>query len=130
MTHGFDDQGRQYDKDGNLQDWWMAEDASRFTTLADALADQFDKVEVAPGVFANGRFTLGENIADQGGLRVALTAYLDSMKDKELKDIDGFTPLQRFYLAYAIYGQEISVRKRFFLAQKPILILSEKTELM
>ena len=101
MTHGFDDQGRQYDKDGNLQDWWMAEDASRFTTLADALADQFDKVEVAPGVFANGRFTLGENIADQGGLRVALTAYLDSMKDKELKDIDGFTPLQRFYLAYA-----------------------------
>ena len=101
MTHGFDDQGRQYDKDGNLQDWWMAEDASRFTTLADVLADQFDKVEVAPGVFANGRFTLGENIADQGGLRVALTAYLDSMKDKELKDIDGFTPLQRFYLAYA-----------------------------
>ena len=96
MTHGFDDRGRQYDKDGNLQDWWMAEDASRFTTLADALADQFDKVEVAPGVFANGRFTLGENIADQGGLRVALTAYLDSMKDKELKDIDGFTPLRRF----------------------------------
>ncbi len=58
MTHGFDDQGRQYDKDGNLQDWWMAEDASRFTTLADALADQFDKVEVAPGVFANGHSRL------------------------------------------------------------------------
>lgn len=101
MTHGFDDQGRQFDKDGNLKDWWLPEDADRFTALADALADQFDQVEVAPGVFANGKFTLGENIADQGGLRVALTAYLDSMKDKEMTDIDGFTPLQRFYLAYA-----------------------------
>ena len=101
MTHGFDDQGRQFDKDGNLSDWWQPEDAERFTKLADALADQFNKVEVAPGVFANGKFTLGENIADQGGLRVALTAYLDSMEGKEMKDIDGFTPLQRFYLAYA-----------------------------
>ena len=101
MTHGFDDQGRQFDKDGNLKDWWLPEDADRFTALANALADQFDQVEVAPGVFANGKFTLGENIADQGGLRVALTAYLDSMKSKEMTDIDGFTPLQRFYLAYA-----------------------------
>ncbi len=101
MTHGFDDSGRQYDKDGNLSNWWLDEDAERFTVLADALADQFDKVEVAPGVFANGRFTLGENIADQGGLRVALTAYLDSMADKKMEDIDGLTPLQRFYLAYA-----------------------------
>lgn len=101
MTHGFDDQGRQYDKEGNLQDWWKEEDASRFNTLADALVEQFNAVEVAPGTFANGRFTLGENIADQGGLRVALTAYLDSMEGKEMKDIDGFTPLQRFYLAYA-----------------------------
>lgn len=101
MTHGFDDQGRQFDKDGNLKDWWQEEDAERFTKLADALANQFDQVEVAPGVFANGRFTLGENIADQGGLRVALTAYIDSMEDKEMKDIDGISPLQRFYLAYA-----------------------------
>lgn len=101
MTHGFDDSGRQYDKDGNLVNWWQEGDAERFTKLADALADQFDKVEVAPGVFANGRFTLGENIADQGGLRVALTAYLDSMKDKKMEDIDGLSPLQRFYLAYA-----------------------------
>lgn len=101
MTHGFDDSGRQYDKDGNLVNWWQEEDAERFTKLADALADQFDKVEVAPGVFANGRFTLGENIADQGGLRVALTAYLDSMDGKNMEDIDGFSPLQRFYLAYA-----------------------------
>ena len=101
MTHGFDDQGRQFDKDGNLSDWWQPEDAERFTKLADALADQFNKVEVAPGVFANGKFTLGENIADQGGLRVALTAYLNSMEGKEMKDIDGFSPLQRFYLGYA-----------------------------
>ncbi len=101
MTHGFDDQGRQFDKDGNLKDWWQTEDAERFTKLADSLAAQFDAVEVAPGVHANGKFTLGENIADQGGLRVALTAYLDSMEGKELKDIDGFSPLQRFYLAYA-----------------------------
>lgn len=101
MTHGFDDSGRQYDKAGNLSDWWQPEDADKFTKLADGLAAQFDAVEVAPGVHANGRFTLGENIADQGGLRVALTAYLDSMEDKEMKDIDGLTPLQRFYLAYA-----------------------------
>lgn len=101
MTHGFDDSGRQYDKDGNLNNWWLEEDAERFTHLADALVDQFDKVEVSPGVFANGRFTLGENIADQGGLRVALTAYLDSMEGKEMENIDGLTPLQRFYLGYA-----------------------------
>lgn len=101
MTHGFDDSGRQFDKDGNLVNWWQEEDANRFTKLADALVEQFNKVEVAPGVYANGRFTLGENIADQGGLRVALTAYLDSMEGKEMKDIDGLSPLQRFYLAYA-----------------------------
>lgn len=118
MTHGFDDQGRQFDKDGNLKDWWQPEDAERFTKLADALAAQFDAVEVAPGVHANGKFTLGENIADQGGLRVALTAYLDSMKDKKMEDIDGFTPLQRFYLAYAnvwagnIRPEEILVRTK------------------
>lgn len=100
MTHGFDDSGRQYDKEGNLNDWWTAEDADRFTALAERLVEQFDEVEVAPGVHANGRFTLGENIADQGGLRVALTAYLDSQKDVPAADIDGFTPLQRFYLAY------------------------------
>lgn len=103
MTHGFDDSGRQYDKAGNLNDWWTAEDAEKFKALADGLAAQFDAVEVAPGVFANGRFTLGENIADQGGLRVALTAYLNHLKSlgKTGEDIDGFSPLQRFYLAYA-----------------------------
>lgn len=103
MTHGFDDQGRQFDKNGNLTDWWGKEDAERFTALADKLVAQFDKIEVLPGVHANGRYTLGENIADQGGLRVALTAYRNALKKKgaEATDIDGFTPLQRFYLAYA-----------------------------
>lgn len=101
MTHGFDDSGRRFDKEGNLSDWWQPEDAERFNALADSLVKQFDAVEVAPGVHTNGRFTLGENIADQGGLRIALTAYLDSTEAAQRKDIDGFTPLQRFYLAYA-----------------------------
>ena len=118
MTHGFDDQGRQYDVNGNLNDWWTPEDAAAFTKLADALAAQFDAVEVAPGVHANGRFTLGENIADQGGLRVALTAYQDSQAGKPAKDIDGISPLQRFYLGYAnlwagnIRDEEILVRTK------------------
>lgn len=118
MTHGFDDQGRQYDVNGNLNDWWTPQDAEKFTKLADALADQFSAVEVAPGVHANGKFTLGENIADQGGLRVALTAYQDSQKGKKEQKIDGFTPLQRFYLGYAnlwagnISDEEILVRTK------------------
>ncbi len=102
MTHGFDDQGRQFDKDGNFSNWWNDSDAAAFTTLADGLAAQFDQIEVAPGVHANGRFTLGENIADQGGLRVAYTAYHNALgQGNEGEVIDGFTPDQRFYLAYA-----------------------------
>ena len=101
MTHGFDDQGRQFDKDGNLKDWWTAEDAEAFNKLADQLVAQFDEIIVLGDTHANGRFTLGENIADQGGLRVAFTAYQNSLKGKERKDIDGFTPEQRFYLSYA-----------------------------
>lgn len=101
MTHGFDDQGRQYDKDGNLNDWWTAGDAEAFTRLADSLVAQFDSIVVAPGTHANGRFTLGENIADQGGLRVAYTAYHNSLNGEPGVIIDGFTPDQRFYLGYA-----------------------------
>lgn len=101
MTHGFDDQGRQFDKDGNLSNWWLPEDEARFKEVSDKLVDLFDKVEVAPGVHANGRFTLGENIADQGGLRIALTAYCEAGKEGPMKTIDGFNPLQRFYLSYA-----------------------------
>ena len=101
MTHGFDDQGRQFDKKGNMCDWWTAADAEAFEALAGKLAAQFDSIEVAPGVHANGKLTLGENIADQGGLRVAHTAYLNSLNGAEAPVIDGFTPDQRFYLAYA-----------------------------
>ena len=101
MTHGFDDQGRQFDKDGNFSNWWTDGDAKAFNALADKLVAQFDSIEVAPGTRANGRLTLGENIADQGGLRVAHTAYLNSLGDKEGEVIEGFTPDQRFYLAYA-----------------------------
>lgn len=102
MTHGFDDQGRQFDKNGNFSNWWTDADAEAFTELADGLVAQFDAIEVAPGVNANGRFTLGENIADQGGLRVAYTAYHNSLGEgNDGEVIDGFTPDQRFYLAYA-----------------------------
>lgn len=101
MTHGFDDSGRKFDKNGNLEEWWTPEDAERFKELADKIVEQFDAIEVAPGIYANGRYTLGENIADQGGLRIALSAYLDSRNGKEGEEIDGFSPLQRFYLAYA-----------------------------
>lgn len=99
MTHGFDDQGRQFDKDGNLTDWWTASDAEKFNKAADKLVEQFNQVEIAPGVHANGKYTLGENIADQGGLNVSLTAYLNTVPED--KEIDGFSPLQRFFLAYA-----------------------------
>ena len=99
MTHGFDDQGRQFDKDGNLTDWWTAKDAENFNKLADILVDQFNKVEIAPGVNANGRYTLGENIADQGGINVALTAYQDLNSSEKVED--GFSSLQRFFLSFA-----------------------------
>lgn len=101
MTHGFDDQGRQFDKDGNFNNWWTDADAEAFTKLADGLVEQFDSVVVLGDTHANGRFTLGENIADQGGLRVSYTAYHNSLGDSEGEVIDGFTPDQRFYLSYA-----------------------------
>ena len=108
MTHGFDDQGRQYDKDGNLKDWWTAEDAKQFNLRADKLADQYSSIIVLDTVHANGRFTLGENIADHGGLRVSYTAFKNATKGQDLNPIDGFTPDQRFYLAYAgLWAQNI-----------------------
>lgn len=101
MTHGFDDQGRQYDKQGNLSDWWTTGDASKFQVKADLLSDYFDGIEVLPGVKANGRFTLGENIADQGGLQVAYGALQKAMTEQPIGIVDGFTPEQRFFLSYA-----------------------------
>ena len=117
MTHGFDAQGRNYDKDGNLIDWWTAEDAVRFTERADKLVDQYDQIIVIDTLHANGRFTLGENIADHGGLLVAHQAYLNSLKGKETPaPIDGFTNEQRFFLGYAtLWGQNIrpeEIRRR------------------
>ena len=101
MTHGFDDQGRQFDKDGNLKDWWTAEDAERFNTRAQVMVDFFNNIEVLPGLNANGQLTLGENIADHGGLQVAYQAFKNATKDAPLAEADGFTPEQRFFLAYS-----------------------------
>lgn len=101
MTHGFDDQGRQFDKDGNLKDWWTEDDADKFDKRASGLTDFYDKIEVAPGTKANGKFTLGENIADQGGLQVSYQAFQNVLKSNPLENKDGFSPEQRFFLAYA-----------------------------
>jgi putative endopeptidase len=101
MTHGFDDQGRQFDKEGNLKDWWTAEDGKKFEERAKVMADFFDNIEVASDVHGNGRFTLGENIADYGGLKISFQAFQNATKKKPLPVKDGFTPEQRFYLAYA-----------------------------
>jgi putative endopeptidase len=105
LTHGFDDQGCNFDADGNMVNWWTAEDKEAFDKLTQGLADQYSAVEVLPGLMANGQYTLGENIADQGGLRVAYTAFLDSQKKKGVdittEKIDGLDPLQVFYLNFA-----------------------------
>lgn len=102
MTHGFDDQGRNYDLNGNLVDWWTKEDAAAFEQRTQVLVDHFNAIEVAPGVFANGEFTLGENIADNGGLNVSFTAFQRAISQGTIAgDMDGFTPEQRFFLAYA-----------------------------
>lgn len=101
MTHGFDDNGRKFNKEGNMIDWWTEEDANKFNELADKLVAQFDSIVVLGDQHANGRLTLGENIADQGGLRIAYSAYLKTQEAEEGKTVNGFTPAQRFYLSYA-----------------------------
>ena len=107
MTHGFDDQGSQFDKDGNLINWWTEEDRARFEERTKVMEEYFNAIEVAPGVYANGKFTLGENIADHSGLQVAYQAFKNAQKAKgdeamrQLGDEAGFTPEQRFFLAYA-----------------------------
>lgn len=105
MTHGFDDQGCQFDKEGNLNNWWAPEDKANFDARTKVMADFFSSIEVAPGVFANGEFTLGENIADHGGLQISFQAFRENEEQKpaaqRLQMRDGFTPEQRFFLAYA-----------------------------
>lgn len=123
MTHGFDDQGCQFDKDGNLNNWWTEEDKARFDANTAKLAAHFDSIEVAPGVHANGEFTLGENIADHGGLQVSFQAFLNVCREAGIDPYkqDGkseYTPAQRFFLAYAnvwagnIRDEEILVRTK------------------
>ena len=101
MTHGFDDQGRQYDKDGNMHDWWTESDGKNFTDRTDKYAEFFSNIKVLPDLNANGRLTLGENLADHGGLQVAWYAYKNATKRNPLPVIDGLTANQRFFLAYA-----------------------------
>ncbi|MCI7051234.1 MAG: M13 family metallopeptidase, partial [Bacteroidales bacterium] len=95
MTHGFDDQGSQFDKDGNLKDWWTETDKANFKKRTDVMRRFFDQVEVLPGLNANGQLTLGENIADHGGLNIAFQALQNAMKTHPLPSKDGFTPEQR-----------------------------------
>ena len=101
MTHGFDDQGRQFDKDGNFANWWTEEDSKSFNERTQVIIDFFDKIEVLPGLNANGQLTVGENIADHGGLTIAMQAFKNATAESPLPVKDGFTPEQRFYLSYS-----------------------------
>ena len=116
MTHGFDDQGAQYDKEGNLRQWWSEDDTKQFRERIQVMRDFHDSIEVLPGLHANGSLTLGENMADHGGLMVAFQAFKNATKESPLPAIDGFSPEQRFFLAYAnVWGQNIreeEIRKR------------------
>jgi putative endopeptidase len=113
MTHGFDDQGSLFDKDGNMNNWWTPEDRAAFVEKTHVLVDQFSEVEVLPGVKANGELTLGENIADHGGVSVAWTALHNALGGVEPEPIDGFTAAQRFFLGYArVWAQNITDEER------------------
>ena len=113
MSHGFDDQGSMFDAHGNMENWWTAEDKAKFDALGDKLVAQFDAVEILPGVHANGRYTLGENIGDHGGLSIAFTAMENATAGKKDPMIDGFNRAQRFYLSYgAIWAQNITDQEK------------------
>ena len=114
MTHGFDDQGSQFDKMGNMNDWWTAEDRAAFEKKTQVLVDQFNAIEILPGLNADGKFSLGENIADQGGLRLAFTGLVDyAWAEGRPEDIDGFTGEQRFYIGYAtLWAQNITDQEK------------------
>ena len=113
MSHGFDDQGSMFDAKGNMENWWTEEDKAKFDALGDKLVAQFDEVEILPGVKANGRYTLGENIGDHGGLSIAFTAMENATAGKKDPMIDGFNRAQRFYLSYgAIWAQNITDQEK------------------
>ena len=112
MTHGFDDQGSHYDKDGNMRDWWQASDVEQFKALGDQYAAYFDGIEILPGLHANGRLTLGENLADHGGLSVSYQAFLNAGGENNGNKL-GFTPQQRFFLAYSgVWAQNITEQEK------------------
>ena len=113
MSHGFDDQGSMFDAKGNMVNWWTPEDKAKFDALGDRLVAQFDEVEILPGVHANGRYTLGENIGDHGGLSIAYSAMENALAGKDPGLIDGLTPAQRFYLSYAaVWAQNITDQEK------------------
>ena len=104
LTHGFDDQGRQFDADGNLKDWWQKSDEEKFKQLAECFVKEYGAFSPIPGVHLNGRLTLGENTADNGGIRLAYMALLEQLKDRHLAvsdEVDGYTQRQQFFLGYA-----------------------------
>ncbi len=112
MTHGFDDQGRRFDKSGNMTDWWTEQDGKMFVERTDRYADFFSAIKVLPDLNANGRLTLGENLADHGGLQVAWYAYKNATRNNPLPTVDGLTADQRFFLAYAgVWGQNITEKE-------------------
>ena len=126
MSHGFDDQGRQFDKDGNMVNWWTPQDAEKFNAKAKVLAAQFDSVEVLPGLHANGELSLGENIGDHGGLSIAFTAMENAIAGKKVGLIDGFTPEQRFYLSYGtIWAQNITNEEKARLTKLDVHSLAQ-----
>jgi predicted metalloendopeptidase len=108
ITHGFDDEGSKFDAKGNLKSWWTKTDRNKFEARAKKVEKQFDKYTVADGVKVNGKLTLGENIADLGGLSIAYDAYQLQLERTGRKDIEGFTPEQRFFMAFAVFERENS----------------------
>lgn len=126
MSHGFDDQGRLFDANGNMVSWWTDEDDAKFRAKAELLAAQFNKVEIVPGLMANGELTTGENIGDHGGLSIAFTAMQNALEGKSCELIDGFTPEQRFYLSYgAIWAQNITDAEKQRLTMLDVHSLAE-----
>jgi len=117
LTHGFDDQGSQFDKEGNFNSWWTPADRAEFDKRTQCISDEYSGFVPVAGVHLNGKLTLGENTADNGGVRIAYMALQDDMKDKEIKDKDGFTPDQRFFLGFAqVWCQNVTPESARLLA--------------